>query len=176
MCAELFFLPGKLFADGGEEFADGGKCLRIVSGNPIDGSGTRTPVSGRLIDGSGTFSLDEKCSLVGAQQLFSCYTVPFMQYEHPNLKDVTLASVLHALSDPVRLCFVQTLAEKGELPCCAVHVPVAKSTLSHHLNVLRTAGIIFTRVHGTQSLTSLRTDELNARFPGLLKAVLSAKS
>lgn len=103
-----------------------------------------------------------------------CYNVGSMPYEHPNIEDVSLSSVLHALSDPVRLQFVQSLAERGELPCCAVDVPVAKSTLSHHLNVLRTSGIILTRVSGTQSLTSLRREELDRRFPGLLDAILAS--
>lgn len=93
---------------------------------------------------------------------------------HPAREALTLPAVLHALSDPVRLGFVQTLAAQGELPCSAVQVPVAKSTLSHHLRVLREAGVIQTRPHGTQGLTSLRREDVDARFPGLLDAVLGA--
>jgi len=95
-------------------------------------------------------------------------------YTHPPRAQFSLPTVLHALSDPVRLLFVQALAERGELPCCAIRVPVAKSTLSHHLDVLRDAGLIQTRVQGTQSLTSLRREDMDARFPGLLDAVLRA--
>ena len=95
-------------------------------------------------------------------------------FYHPAREELALPVVLHALSDPVRLGFVQTLAAQGELPCSAVRVPVAKSTLSHHLRVLREAGVIQTRPHGTQGLTSLRRDDLEARFPGLLDAILSA--
>jgi DNA-binding transcriptional ArsR family regulator len=51
---------------------------------------------------------------------------------------------------------------------------VAKSTLSHHLRVLREAGITLTEPSGTQRVVSLRADDLNARFPGLLDAVLAA--
>ncbi len=97
-----------------------------------------------------------------------------MPYEHPELEDVSLPEVLHALSDPVRLQIVQCLACRGELACGAVNAPVAKSTLTHHLGVLRAAGLIFTRTQGTQSLTSLRMAELEARFPGLLGAVLAS--
>lgn len=95
-------------------------------------------------------------------------------YTHPSPAQFSLPAVLHALSDPVRLMFVQALAERGELPCCAIRVPVAKSTLSHHLDVLREAGLIQTRARGTQSLTSLRRHDIDSRFPGLLDAVLRA--
>jgi DNA-binding transcriptional ArsR family regulator len=51
---------------------------------------------------------------------------------------------------------------------------VAKSTLSHHLKVLREAGVTRTRQDGTRCFVTLRRDSLDARFPGLLPALLSA--
>jgi len=53
-------------------------------------------------------------------------------------------------------------------------VPVAKSTLSHHLRVLREAGVTLTEPNGTQRVVSLRRADLDERFPGLLDAVLGA--
>jgi DNA-binding transcriptional ArsR family regulator len=53
---------------------------------------------------------------------------------------------------------------------------VTKSTCTHHFRVLREAGVIRQRQEGTARLNSLRRDELEARFPGLLGAVLSAAS
>jgi DNA-binding transcriptional ArsR family regulator len=50
---------------------------------------------------------------------------------------------------------------------------VSKSTMSHHLRVLRQAGITHTRVSGAHRYVSLRWDDLEARFPGLLEAVLT---
>jgi DNA-binding transcriptional ArsR family regulator len=98
-------------------------------------------------------------------------------YQHPTREQITLTNVLHALSDPVRLNFVQCLANLGcEQPCGVIPATVAKSTMSHHLRVLREAGIVHIRTEGTQSLTSLRWDDLEARFPGVLKAVLKAAS
>jgi DNA-binding transcriptional ArsR family regulator len=82
--------------------------------------------------------------------------------------------VLHALSDPVRLQIVRSLSEHGACNCGTFAVPVAKSTLSHHLKVLRDAGLTFTEPAGTARVVSLRRDDLDARFPGLLDAVLSA--
>jgi DNA-binding transcriptional ArsR family regulator len=93
---------------------------------------------------------------------------------HPATEELDLATVLHALSDPLRLSIVRDLAEAGSCSCGAFAVPVAKSTLSHHLKVLREAGVTLTEPTGTQRVVSLRTEDLNARFPGLLDAVLAA--
>ena len=93
---------------------------------------------------------------------------------HPRLEEVELTDVLHALSDPVRLEIVRTLSDLKERPCSSVEATVAKSTLSHHFKVLREAGITHTRVNGTHRYVSLRTAELEARFPGLLESVLEA--
>jgi DNA-binding transcriptional ArsR family regulator len=93
---------------------------------------------------------------------------------HPAAEELELAAVLHALSDPVRLRIVRDLAGNGACNCGAFAVPVAKSTLSHHLKVLREAGVTLTEPAGTQRVVSLRADDLNARFPGLLDAVLAA--
>jgi DNA-binding transcriptional ArsR family regulator len=49
-----------------------------------------------------------------------------------------------------------------------------KSTSTHHFRVLRDAGLIRTRHVGKTRLSSLRRDEFDERFPGLLDAVLAA--
>lgn len=97
------------------------------------------------------------------------------KYHHPSIDQINLTNVLHALSDPIRLNFVKCIASMAcEQACGAVETSVAKSTMSHHLRVLREAGIVKIRTEGTQSLTSIRWDDLEARFPGLLKSVLKA--
>ena len=93
---------------------------------------------------------------------------------HPAADELDLAEVLHALSDPVRLTVVRNLALTGEGPCGGLSCEVSKSTLSHHLKVLREAGVTRTRAEGTQRLLSLRRTELDSRFPGLLEAVLAS--
>jgi DNA-binding transcriptional ArsR family regulator len=93
---------------------------------------------------------------------------------HPRIDEVTLPDVLHALSDPVRLKIVGELADRHEQSCSAVESSVSKSTLSHHFKVLREAGITHTRVNGTHRYVSLRLDDLETRFPGLLGSVLEA--
>ena len=93
---------------------------------------------------------------------------------HPRVEELDLTDVLHALSDPVRLEIVSLLADEKERPCSSVEAKVAKSTLSHHFKVLREAGITFTRANGTHRLVTLRTDDLEQRFPGLINSVLNA--
>jgi DNA-binding transcriptional ArsR family regulator len=92
----------------------------------------------------------------------------------PDVEELELASVLQALSDSVRLEIVESLARGGEHACGTFAPRVADSTRSHHLRVLREAGVTATRRDGTKRLVSLRRDDLDARFPGLLDAVLTA--
>jgi DNA-binding transcriptional ArsR family regulator len=93
----------------------------------------------------------------------------------PERDEIELVAVLHALSDPVRLGIVTALRECGdERRCGSFGAPVTKSTLTHHFRVLRDAGVIVQRQDGTARLSRLRTDDLDARFPGLLDAVLGA--
>lgn len=93
---------------------------------------------------------------------------------HPHVDELNLLAVLHALSDPVRMHVVQTLAKSGEHSWGALEVPVAKSTLSHHLKVLRAAGVTRTRNEGQRCFVDLRTGDLQARFPGVLDSLLAS--
>ncbi|MFC5452526.1 ArsR/SmtB family transcription factor [Paenibacillus aestuarii] len=93
---------------------------------------------------------------------------------HPDRADIHLSTVLYALSDPVRLLMVSELHRIGESACGDIEVPVVKSTLSHHTRTLREAGVVNVRSQGTLRLVSLRTEDLETRFPGLLAAVLDA--
>ena len=93
---------------------------------------------------------------------------------HPDKSEIHLSSVLYALSDPVRLSVVSELRRAGEQTCGLISVPVVKSTFTHHSRTLREAGVIQVRVQGTQRYLSLRTDDLEERFPGLLASILDA--
>ncbi|MFE9422320.1 ArsR/SmtB family transcription factor [Kitasatospora sp. NPDC006697] len=97
-----------------------------------------------------------------------------MAVHHPTREQIQLEAVFTALSNPLRLRVVRTLAAGGEHPCGALLVGVSKSTLTHHWRVLREGGLIWQRPVGRELLLSLRREDLDARFPGLLDAVLAA--
>lgn len=92
-------------------------------------------------------------------------------YHHPEIETVSLAEVLHALSDPVRLCILRSLKCGEETAWSGFMVKVSPSTLSHHMKVLRNAGLIANRREGTRCLVSLRP-ELSDRFPDLVETVM----
>lgn len=96
------------------------------------------------------------------------------QARHPEPREMTLIEVMGALSDPIRVGLVRVLADGHERGWGELRAPVAKSTLSHHLRVLRNAGLTRTRQEGTRCFVELRRRDLETRFPGLLNAVLSA--
>ncbi|HXM86704.1 MAG TPA: helix-turn-helix transcriptional regulator [Solirubrobacteraceae bacterium] len=94
---------------------------------------------------------------------------------HPATEDLEIATVLHALSDPQRLHIVRELASAEEAqPCGRFKVNVSKSTCTHHFRVLREAGVIEQHQLGTAKMNTLRRADIDARFPGLLDAVLDA--
>ena len=93
---------------------------------------------------------------------------------HPERSEIQLTDVLFALSDPERLAIARQLTD-GPLNMAACHSSdpnLPKSTKSHFMKVLREAGVIRNEPHGRQRMLTLRRDDLDARFPGLLDAVL----
>jgi DNA-binding transcriptional ArsR family regulator len=93
--------------------------------------------------------------------------------DHPDVRDLELTQVLFALSDPARLEIVRQLAAgpMTAVSCQEVGPDMPKSTRSHHLKTLREAGLIRNEPRGRERLVSLRREELEGRFPGLLGAV-----
>ncbi|MFZ4842839.1 ArsR/SmtB family transcription factor [Mycetocola saprophilus] len=91
----------------------------------------------------------------------------------PDLTLTNLAEVLNALGSPIRLAIIRRLADGAEHRCGGLVSGVSKSTLTHHWKVLLAAGVIAQRPAGRENLLSLRRDELNAVFPGLLDSILS---
>jgi len=95
------------------------------------------------------------------------------QLTGPTRAELDLVEVLQAFADPVRLQIVRYLAgADAPIACHEIPIPVAKSTGSHHLKVLREAGIVSDEVDGTRKYHTLRRADLDARFPGLLDSVL----
>jgi DNA-binding transcriptional ArsR family regulator len=99
-----------------------------------------------------------------------------VELPHPDRDALDLGTVLFALSDPERREIVRQLRE-GPLDaanCTTLDPTIPKSTKSHLMKVLRESGVIRNEPNGRFRTLTLRQDDLNARFPGLLDAVLDA--
>lgn len=99
----------------------------------------------------------------------------------PAAESLDLVTVLAALADRWRLAALRAIAEAEEPAYCGQLMAeagynVSKSTVSHHMKVLREAGLTHTIVSGSRRYTTIRREELDARFPGLLDAVLNAEA
>lgn len=97
-------------------------------------------------------------------------------FTHPAIADVTLEGVLYALSDPVRLEIVRRLMTQACPMNCSAAAPegMPKSSASHHYQILRESGLIRSERRGVEVVNTTRCEELQSRFPGLLKAIMAA--
>lgn len=93
----------------------------------------------------------------------------------PTIEQIALPNVLVALGDPTRLAIVRELARRETPMNCSMFLSLtSKTNLSYHLAKLREAGITQTEAVGTSRFTTLRREDLDNRFPGLLDSVLAA--
>ncbi len=98
---------------------------------------------------------------------------PFL---HPLIESVTLEGILYALADPVRLEIIRRIGAGTCAMNCSAAAPekMAKSTQSHHFQILREAGLIRSERRGVEVINQLRCDEIGQKFPGLIPAILKA--
>jgi predicted transcriptional regulator len=89
---------------------------------------------------------------------------------HPATSSLDLATIMRTLGDPVRLDIVRLLADDTPRMCSDISATMGQpnSTCSYHLKLLREAGLTLATQHGTQRLITLRRDDLEVRFPGLV--------
>src|SRR3954468_10246721 len=98
---------------------------------------------------------------------------------HPSVKDVTVEAILHALSDPVRVAIFAEIVGSDCSQNCSSFLQVReknipKSTLSQHFKALREAGLIRGERRGVEMQNTSRCEEIEARFPGLIKGIVNA--
>ncbi|MGV7031331.1 winged helix-turn-helix domain-containing protein [Methylobacterium symbioticum] len=98
---------------------------------------------------------------------------------HPAIEDVQPEAILHALSDPCRATIFARITRAGCVEACSAVSAlgdrvIPKSSLSSHIKVLREAGLIRCERHGVEMRNHSRCAEVDARFPGLLAAILNA--
>jgi DNA-binding transcriptional ArsR family regulator len=109
-------------------------------------------------------------TLIGMRPLF-----------HPSIKEVTVEGILHALSDPIRVAMYADIVAQECPQNCSNFLTVSdkaipKSTLSQHFKILREAGLIRSERHGVEIRNVSRCTELEQRFPGLIRAIVSANT
>ena len=98
---------------------------------------------------------------------------------HPSIEEVTVEGILHALSDPVRVAMYADIVAQECPQSCSSFLTVSdkaipKSTLSQHFKILRDAGLIRSERHGVEMHNTSRCAELEQRFPGLIRAIVTA--
>lgn len=93
---------------------------------------------------------------------------------HPDRDQIDLSAVLEALSEPTRRQMVLDLTEEGEATCGCVGRYGSKTSTTYHIAKLREAGVTRTRIEGSFRYISLREEDLEARFPGLLVTIVAA--
>jgi DNA-binding transcriptional ArsR family regulator len=98
---------------------------------------------------------------------------------HPSIEDVTVESILYALSDPVRVAIFARIVDSDCSKNCSEFLSVnekniPKSTLSQHFKALREAGLIRGERIGVEMHNTSRCEEIEQRFPGLLAAIVAA--
>ncbi|MFH8346845.1 ArsR/SmtB family transcription factor [Streptomyces sp. NPDC018045] len=95
----------------------------------------------------------------------------------PETADIDLVKVLHALGDPTRMHLFRVYASGEQYDCSSERLGLDhlhKSTVSHHMRILREAGIASTRAVGRHRYVRLRRADLDARFPGLVESLLNS--
>jgi len=99
--------------------------------------------------------------------------------QHPEVKDVTVEAILHALSDPVRVSIYAEIVGQDCSQNCSSFLTVGekaipKSTLSQHFKILREAGLIRSERRGVEMHNTSRCAEVEKRYPGLIAAIAKA--
>jgi DNA-binding transcriptional ArsR family regulator len=95
---------------------------------------------------------------------------------HPPTEALDLATIMRTLGDPIRLEMVRILADGRQHACgeLSAELDLPASTGSYHMRLLREAGLTRALAAGTQRLISLRRDDLESRFPGLVEVLTRA--
>jgi DNA-binding transcriptional ArsR family regulator len=95
---------------------------------------------------------------------------PREKIPHPSTDTLDLATIMRTVGDPLRLDIVRLLADGRPRACGEISdvLGLPASTGSYHLRLLREAGVTRTRAEGTTRVISLRSEDLEVRFPGLV--------
>lgn len=89
--------------------------------------------------------------------------MPLAKLEAFDATSVNLAAFAKALAHPARICILRFLAGRGEVPCMEIvaALPLSQPACSRHVNELRKAGLLKSRVSGSNVLFELDESALN---------------
>jgi len=98
---------------------------------------------------------------------------------HPEVEDVPVEAILHALSDPVRVAICANIVGQDCSQSCSAFLylrekAIPKSTLSQHFKILREAGLIRSERRGVEMHNTSRCAEIEQRYPGLISTIVKA--
>lgn len=113
----------------------------------------------------------EFCSHLSLEEI-QMTPLTFSQNINEKNPESLLVSVLYALGDPIRLSIVRQLANYGDMACSDLRCNISRSTLSHHLRILKESGLVECRKSGTSRIQSLRYRDVETMFPGLIETIL----
>ncbi|MFE6051089.1 ArsR/SmtB family transcription factor [Kitasatospora sp. NPDC056446] len=95
--------------------------------------------------------------------------------DHADAADITLQRLLEAFADPVRRSIVRQIANAPDATACGTfNLSVTRSTATHHFRVLRQSGLLRQSYVGTSKMNTLRREDLEAAYPGLLDTLIAA--
>lgn len=98
--------------------------------------------------------------------------------EQFNTAQKELALIAKVLSHPARIAIIQLLAEKKEIRTGNISddLPIARTTVSQHLKVLKNAGIIQGTIDGLKihyCLDMKRLNEIKEKYNSFLQSTIS---
>ena len=100
-------------------------------------------------------------------------------FVHPPVDAIRPEAILHALADPERARLFAEIAGSVCVERCSQLADtgervIPKSSLSQHFKILRDAGLIRSERVGVEMRNYSRCAEVDARYPGLLAAIMAA--
>jgi DNA-binding transcriptional ArsR family regulator len=73
------------------------------------------------------------------------------------------ASKLRAIAHPMRIAIIELLEQKQKLSVTEIynHLKIEQASASHHLNILKSKGVLFSKRDGKKIFYSLRSEALS---------------